>query len=58
MKRNREECKELARLAENVVFMVANVTRDVPSDGLDEKMKEHVTELERCDLLVASSAPR
>ncbi|KAL1939627.1 hypothetical protein VTO73DRAFT_9660 [Trametes versicolor] len=46
VKRNREECKELAQLAQSVMAMVANVTRDMPQDELDEKMKEHVTELE------------
>ncbi|EIW62900.1 uncharacterized protein TRAVEDRAFT_69110 [Trametes versicolor FP-101664 SS1] len=47
VKRNREECEELAWLAKSVVSTVGNVTRDVPEDELDEKMKEHITELER-----------
>lgn len=58
VKRNREECEELARLAKSVVSTVGNVTREVPEDELDEKMKEHITELERCDLFVASSPLR
>lgn len=57
MKRNREECKELAQLAQNVVAIVANVTKDVPQDELDERMKEHIAELETCVSFTASFPP-
>lgn len=56
MKRNREECKELARLAEKVVSTVVEVTRDMPRDELDEKMKGHIAELERCFLIIHCTA--
>lgn len=53
MKQNRKECKELANLAMSVESAVRGVIEDVPEDELDEKMKKHIAELEKCTWFTA-----
>ncbi|OJT11781.1 hypothetical protein TRAPUB_11671 [Trametes pubescens] len=47
VKRNREECKDLARLAERVMSAMVEVIGDVPEDELDGKTTKHIAELKK-----------
>ncbi|KAL1942397.1 hypothetical protein VTO73DRAFT_5999 [Trametes versicolor] len=46
VKRNYEECEEIADLAKGVELAVKAAIGDAPEDELDEKTKEHIAELE------------